>query len=680
MSALARGGLRLPRCSTLRSSSTAAWFRSTSSTDRSRRLGARSSTSPTCNWASAPAPTGSPTSCCTCRWPFWPWRLLASGTRSRGGNVLAIIVVATACLALAVAVEFAQLFFPPRTVSQNDLIAEAIGTALGIAAWLFAGPRLLSLAHRLSWGGAHTWQALAALYAIAYVAYALFPFDFLLSTAELRAKLTESGRAAWLLADSCGGVVGCSVKLSAEIALAAPLGALAGLAFARLGVGAAFAIGIALGLAIETTQILLASGVSQGFSVLARGLGMAWGLALQHRFRLEWVTRHADLLRRALVLALPVYLLLLAVLNGFAGKLEPLWVARQKLAETRFLPFYYHYFTTETAALASLLSNAGAYAMVGVGLWLWNPARPAGGRSGVLALGIAFGIECLKLFLPGKRPDPTNLLIAFVAAALVNAMLSRLSAAIGAERPAPTSATPRQERSMRPWVLASVATIVAVIGGALLVASPNPERPVDESTMPQLPPGHELPAVSLPRFRAEHPRLPHPTPQDLATLAFKSPGYLRELRNQARGGKGAIEASALLELVEPGSIDLDALHGRLMALRFEWRGHRSGSTAGRRLRLALPALERDPAPTAAGQAGRRHRAHDEGDSAGAPFAVQRHPLQQPVPGAGRVHARALWRRSARRTRHAFHLRSVETPRAAGVAPDHGRQRRLARGR
>ncbi len=291
---------------------------------------------------------------------FLAMATLASGTRSRGGNVLAIVVVATACIALAVAVEFAQLFFPPRTVSQNDLIAETIGTALGIAAWLFAGPRLLSLAHRLSWGGAHTWQALAALYAIAYVTYGLFPFDFLLSTAELQAKLTESGRAAWLLADSCGGVVGCSVKLSAEIALAAPLGALAGLAFARLGVGAAFAIGIALGLAIEATQILLASGVSQGFSVLARGLGMAWGLALQHRFRLEWVTRHADFWRRALTLALPLYLLLLAVLNGFAGKLEPLWVARQKLAETRFLPFYYHYFTTETAALASLLANAGA--------------------------------------------------------------------------------------------------------------------------------------------------------------------------------------------------------------------------------------------------------------------------------------------------------------------------------
>ncbi len=522
---------------------------------------------------------------------FLAMATIGSGTRTRGGKVFGIVIVATSCIALAIAVEFAQLFFPPRTVSQNDLIAETIGTAIGISAWVFAGPRLVALAHRLSWGGAHSWKALAALYTIAYLAYSLFPFDFLVSSAELHAKLTQSGRTAWLFAESCGGVVGCSVKLGAEIALAAPLGALAGLAFPKLRAGSAFGIGIVLGFVIETLQMLLASGVSQGFSVLARGLGMAWGLALQHRFHLEWVTRHSHLTQRVLVLALPFYLALLAFLNGFAGKLEPLWVARQKLAETRFLPFYYHYFTTETAALASLLSNAGAYAVVGIGVWLWNPARRAAGRSGALALGLAFGIECLKLFLPGKRPDPTNLLIAFAAAALVNVVLSRLSAAVHPDRTASTRDLPHPHRGARPWVLAGVATLVAIIGGALLVASPNPERPVDESTMPQLPPGQELPAVSLPNFRMEHPRLPHPTPRELVTLAFDNPRYVGDLRNQARGGKGAIEASALLELIEPGSIDLDALHARLMALRFDWRGHRTRAPVGDGLRLALSAME-----------------------------------------------------------------------------------------
>jgi len=101
---------------------------------------------------------------------------VASVTRSRTLRVAGVIVVAAACIALAVVVEFAQLFFPPRTVSQNDLIAETIGTVIGITLWLVAGDRLSQLWRALAAGGVHSWQAFAALYAIAYLAYSLFPY------------------------------------------------------------------------------------------------------------------------------------------------------------------------------------------------------------------------------------------------------------------------------------------------------------------------------------------------------------------------------------------------------------------------------------------------------------------------------------------------------------------------
>ena len=38
--------------------------------------------------------------------------------------------------ALAVTIEFYQQFFPPRTVSQNDLIAETIGSIIGLVLWI----------------------------------------------------------------------------------------------------------------------------------------------------------------------------------------------------------------------------------------------------------------------------------------------------------------------------------------------------------------------------------------------------------------------------------------------------------------------------------------------------------------------------------------------------------------
>ncbi|HEY8503441.1 MAG TPA: VanZ family protein, partial [Gemmataceae bacterium] len=36
---------------------------------------------------------------------------------------------------LSLAVEFAQIYFPPRTVSVNDIVAETAGAVLGVALW-----------------------------------------------------------------------------------------------------------------------------------------------------------------------------------------------------------------------------------------------------------------------------------------------------------------------------------------------------------------------------------------------------------------------------------------------------------------------------------------------------------------------------------------------------------------
>ena len=42
---------------------------------------------------------------------------------------------------LAAATEFAQIYFPPRTVSANDILVEGAGVLGGCAAWLLAGRR-----------------------------------------------------------------------------------------------------------------------------------------------------------------------------------------------------------------------------------------------------------------------------------------------------------------------------------------------------------------------------------------------------------------------------------------------------------------------------------------------------------------------------------------------------------
>ncbi|HEY2967956.1 MAG TPA: DUF4962 domain-containing protein, partial [Casimicrobiaceae bacterium] len=489
------------------------------------------------------------------------------------------------CVLLAVGVEFTQLYFPPRTVSLNDIVAEIIGSALGIVLWLSAGERVMTLWAEVQLGGPASGRALTVLYTAAYLGFALFPFDFLVSPAELAAKLADSGRSSLFVTQSCGGTLHCSGKLLAEVLTAAPLGVFLGMLAGRsLGLGRAFVWGLLLGAVIEGLQAFLASGISQGASVFTRGFGVTLGLMAYRTFNREWLTRYRVQIKAAVLLALPLYLLLLLALIGFfASRLESHWIAVTKLHQVRFLPFYYHYFSSETQAMYSLLLHVGAYAPIGVAVWILAGGR--GGRTSLWISGLAAAItasamETLKLFLNGKRPDPTDVLIAAAAAVsayLVATRLTRLpTVAVG---PAIRSAQipPRPEppsKSARLYGLGLAAGVligvVALIGWVMAV-QPR-EHFVDESKLAQLPAPEQLPPVNLPGFKFVHPRLPAPTAIELRTLAMQNPEFLQQARSRADGGKGEIAAAALQELIEPGSVDLSLVHRRLVALELIRRG------------------------------------------------------------------------------------------------------------
>jgi VanZ family protein len=505
----------------------------------------------------------------------------AGAARPLAGRIAGTLAAIAGAIGLAVAVEFAQLYFPPRTVSQNDLIAEAIGTLLGVALWLAVGPRIVALAGQVRDGGPRATRAALVLYVAAYLAFSLFPYDFLVSGKELADKLAMSGRSAWVLSDACGDVARCNAKLLGEILLAAPLGMLYGMLRGRdrpAHYGRVFLWGLALGAAIEGLQIFLASGVSQGASILARGLGVVWGLAFQRVFDLGWFTRNRARLRRLAWIAAPAYAAIALYVKGLLPpELDASWAALEKLRALSFLPFYYHYYTSETEAMQSLLLNAGLYLPVGLLVWITRaPGRDRATRWLAAAAGAAaaLAVETLTLFTVGKRADPTNLLIAAATSYLIALGAQWLEHGFPAAAPGRAAARPRASvRTMVVLQTTSAIIAVFVLIGGLVVATPHREQPVDERVLPKLAPGHELPPVSLPKFRVAHPRLPHPSAEDLATLRTANPGFLNAQRASARGGHGDLQAAILTEFVEPGSQDLNALLARLAALKPEGRGH-----------------------------------------------------------------------------------------------------------
>ncbi|MFA5631064.1 MAG: VanZ family protein [Porticoccaceae bacterium] len=87
----------------------------------------------------------------------------------------------------------------------------------------------------------------------------------------------------------------------------------------------------------------------------------------------------------------------------------------------------------------------------------------------------------------------------------------------------------------------------------------------------QLPEVSRLAAPVFPVFRSQHPRLPAPEARDIAILDRENPAFWQRHRNAAEGG--SLYSSILMARVDPGAVDLDELHEKLMRLSPEGRGH-----------------------------------------------------------------------------------------------------------
>lgn len=350
---------------------------------------------------------------------YLPLGFVATGTaiRSGGSQIVRLMLLALAlaiCLGAALGIEFAQVYFPPRTVSYNDLLAETLGTFAGMAIYLLFASKLVSLSRLL----AHDKSiAILGVYSVGYLIFSLFPYDFLISRDEILWKLSTPLAAFFLAGSGCTHPISCIAKLAAEALAVAPIGLLLSRHWPRIGLVAAIFLGTLLGTVIEIAQLFLASGISQGASVLTRAIGIAIGCRIAPRLSSFSIEAIPPTLRWLSLLAVVPYLALLAALNGWAThNWLSLHDGLQRLDTLHFLPFYYHYYTTETVAVASLLTQVVMYAPIGLAYWLW---RPIGSPAVAALLGglVALAVETGKLFIGSAHPDPTDVLIAGASAA-----------------------------------------------------------------------------------------------------------------------------------------------------------------------------------------------------------------------------------------------------------------------
>ncbi|MBS1157321.1 MAG: hypothetical protein H6R07_3245 [Proteobacteria bacterium] len=401
-------------------------------------------------------------------------------------RTLLYFLVGVFSFALTIGVEFTQLFFPPRTVSLNDILAECLGSLIGILVAAKCSGWFKTLLHTLFSDPRRFARRLVESYLFGYVAFSLFPYDILLSGAELAEKL-RGNNWGWLLAGEAQGTSLTVLKLLAEIILVLPFGLFLGY---RSGSRTATfkqatLLGILLGGFIEIAQFFIYSGVSQGLSVLTRTLGFCGGLALWQR-RANWSPERLALtVQRYAFLLGTVYLFALLEVNGwFSHRWGGMDFALSQLEELHFLPFYYHYYTTEAKALYSLASVCFMYLPIGLLVWS-NRGSPS--RAFFYALFGASLVETGKLFLLDTHPDPTNILLGALASwggvHLARALAKAASMPSSSSAPHPSDTTKQSEKRIpitrepaRRWT--SVTLLLPSLAFAAYWAATFPTQPV----------------------------------------------------------------------------------------------------------------------------------------------------------------------------------------------------------
>lgn len=403
---------------------------------------------------------------------------LLNQTFHQAPKFVTLVTSAIFSVALAVGVEFTQLYFPQRTVSLNDILAECIGSGLGLVSWFKYGNWFQTLLKSFSKDRQSLRARALESYAFAYIAFSFFPFDVLLSWAEIEAKIHSSSWG-WFVAGNAPRLFLLGSQMLVEVLLALPFGFLLNRFFRpyEVSLKKAALAGFMLGVLIETVQFFMGSGITQGLSIVSRAFGVCCGLALC-KHQSKWNSGHiaSFILQYTLPLS-TIYLLALLEVNGwFGGHWQGLQAASARLEEVKFIPFYYHYFSSEARALLSLAAVCFSY--IPLALLNWANRRSPQFSFG-LALILSTFIEASKLFLQSAHVDPTNILLATLTSWIAVNLIYRLTSEQGqpAPLPKPTSIdSPKYEatqhhRKLPVW-------LIATLGATSLWAITFPAFPV----------------------------------------------------------------------------------------------------------------------------------------------------------------------------------------------------------
>jgi len=371
------------------------------------------------------------------------WMGVLCGESARFARNLAASILVMACAAaLALAIEAAQIFFPPRTVSLNDVLAEDIGALSGIALWWLSGRRVLSYLAGWSDSGARAGMAprLLAAYLFVMFAYNLLPLDLTISPIEVFHKWREGKVILVPFGAVFPDLAQRIYALASDAAIWIPVAFLWQMSSSLPARRVVLRVTACAAL-LELLQLFVYSRVSDVTDILTAAAGATLGAMLATRLAGRTAQPRSTRGSRAGpvllgLAALLAWLAVLATVFWYPFDFDTEWgfVHRRMDAVPR-VPFVTYYYGTEFRAVTEVLHKTGFFLPLGALLALLGrtaqrlgvPPWAVHAIAVVLMAATAATIEAGQLFLPAKYADPTDWTLEFVGAAAGYVLAWKLS-------------------------------------------------------------------------------------------------------------------------------------------------------------------------------------------------------------------------------------------------------------
>lgn len=346
----------------------------------------------------------------------------------RGVQIVTTIGIAIGCTVLSVAIEFTQIFFPPRTVSQNDIIAETLGGLLGLAAWWVWGQR--SVAWLTSWrharGAASLAEKLFWLYLLLLFGYNLLPLDLTISMVEIYHKWNEGRLNLIPFAATPGEPVRFLYEVVVDAVLWMPFSLLLTLS-GRVSPRRAVLWTLVAAALLEAMQLLVYSRYSDVTDLITAVPGAFTGGWLAARLRPQALhvdsPTHVQGARIWFIAAMIVgWCLLLAAIFWYPFNFSrDVDLVRRGFDAFFQVPFLAYYFGSELRAITEVFHKVGFFIPLGGMLaWLRWRIGHRGHLRGIdaipllMLLGPPLVIELGQVALVDKSPGSTDLVLEWI--------------------------------------------------------------------------------------------------------------------------------------------------------------------------------------------------------------------------------------------------------------------------